>query len=234
MINLRADFSDKIKNSDYSIFVTFNYNPHYVELIKTLKTKAWNPDKKHWEVPYSEYTPLVSMLNKNSIPYNAQEFLQSIKELSDRVDNMKSVQKQEANVDSSILDTVEFKTSPFNYQKDGIAYGLEHDRFLLADQPGLGKSLESSNIARLKRGGKHCLIIVGYKSLLFNWVKEIETHTDETAYVLGQRMMKRKKKLRTGNLQERNEDLDNLSNISEFFIITDITTIIFFDINFSP
>lgn len=224
MIYLRAGFADKC-NSNYSIYVTFGYNPNYVTLIKTLKTRIWNNDKKWWEVPYDDYTPLITLLNNYGIQYNAEEFMLSIQQLSEEVEKMQTIQKTEQKIDASVLDTVEFKTKPFHYQLEGIAYGLTHDRFLLADEMGTGKTLQSANIARLKRGGKHCLVIVGYKSLLFNWVREIETHTTEKGYVLGQRMMKRAKKLRTGTLQDRLEDLENLDKIEEFFIITDITTL---------
>lgn len=224
MLYLRAGFSDKC-NSDYSIYITFNYNPNYVTLIKTLKTRIWNNDKKWWEIPYELYTPLISMLNSHGIMYNAQEFMQSIQELSEEVEKMQVIQKTEQKIDASVLDKVEFKLPPFSYQREGIAYGLTHDKFLLADEMGTGKTAQATHIARLKRGGKHCLIIVGYKSLLFNWVREIETHSDEKGYVLGQRKGKRSGKLRTGKLTDRWEDLENLDKIEEFFIITDITTL---------
>ena len=224
MLYLRASFADKM-SSDYSIFVNFKYNPDYVNLIKSMAKRAWNNDTKEWEVSWDCYSQLIGTLNQYNIPYNGQEFMKSIEDLQKMVDQMQAIQKQDANVDASILDKIEFKTNPFEYQREGIAYGLLHDKFLLADQPGLGKTLQSTNIARLKRGGKHCLVIVGYKSLLFNWVKEIETHTNEKGYVLGQREMKRSGRLVTGKLPDRLEDLQNLDKIEEFFLITDITTL---------
>jgi hypothetical protein len=35
----------------------------------------------------------------------------------------------------------EFKTQPFDYQLEGIEYGLNHNNWLLLDAPGLGKTL---------------------------------------------------------------------------------------------
>lgn len=224
MFNLRAGFSNRA-NDDYSIFITFKYNPNYVTLVKSLPHRIWLNDTKEWEVPYSDYSILIGTLNNNGVLYNAQEFKQSIEDLSKEVEKMQAIQKVDANVDASILDDVEFKTNPFPYQREGIAYGLTHDKFLLADQPGLGKSLMGANIARLKRGGKHCLIICGYKSLLFNWANEIRTHTDEDAYVIGQRQQKRTGKWVIGKLDKRYFDIEHLDQIKEFFIITDITTL---------
>ena len=223
MMYLRAGFAEKLK-CKYSIYVKFSYNPTYVDLIKSLKHRAFNPNQKEWEIGWDEYTPFITLLNQYCIPYNGTDFEYSIQQLNEQVEKLQTIQKQEANVDASVLDTVEFKTQPFQYQKEGIAYGLLHDRFLIADEQGLGKSLQALNIARLKRGGKHCLVIVGYDSLQFNWLKEVQKHTNETARVLGQRI-NRKGNIVAGNLKERLNDIENLDKLEEFFLITTTTTL---------
>lgn len=223
MLYLRASFADK-QSSDYSIFVSFNYNPQYVNLMKSMSKRSWNDKTKEWEISWDCYSQLIGTLNQYNIPYNGAEFMKSIEELKKAVEKMQVIQKQDANVDDSILDNVEFKTQPYKYQREGIAYGLTHDKFLIADDQGLGKSLMSLNIARLKRGGKHCLVIVGYDALQFNWVREAELHTNEKAHVLGQKI-NRKGNLVCGSVKERFEDLQNLDKIEEFFIVTTITTI---------
>ena len=223
MLYLRASFADK-QSSDYSIFVSFNYNPQYVNLMKSMSKRSWNDKTKEWEISWDCYSQLIGTLNQYNIPYNGAEFMKSIEELKKAVEKMQVIQKQDANVDDSILDNVEFKTQPYKYQREGIAYGLTHDKFLIADDQGLGKSLMSLNIARLKRGGKHCLVIVGYDALQFNWVREAELHTNEKAHVLGQKI-NRKGNLVCGSVKERFEDLQNLDKIEEFFIVTTITTL---------
>ena len=223
MLYLRASFADK-QSSDYSIFVSFNYNPQYVNLMKSMSKRSWNDKTKEWEISWDCYSQLIGTLNQYNIPYNGAEFMKSIEELKKAVEQMQVIQKQDANVDDSILDNVEFKTQPYKYQREGIAYGLTHDKFLIADDQGLGKSLMSLNIARLKRGGKHCLVIVGYDALQFNWVREAELHTNEKAHVLGQKI-NRKGNLVCGSVKERFEDLQNLDKIEEFFIVTTITTL---------
>ena len=222
MIYLRAGFSDSL-NCDYSIFVNFHYNPNYVQLIKSLSKRCFRSAHKDWEVAYECYEELLGTLNSYNIPYNADQFMQSIYDLQATVAQMQQKMQQEQN---KIIDlsTVQFKTKPYPYQLTGIEYGLNHNCFLLADEQGLGKSLMSANIAALKRGGDHCLIICGYDSLQFNWVKEVEQHTNEKARVLGQRT-KRNGRVYLGSIQDRLDDLLNLDNIEEFFIITAMTTI---------
>ena len=222
MLYLKAGFSDSL-NCDYSIFVKFNYNPNYVQLIKSLSKRAYRSVHKDWEVDYNCYGELIGTLNSYGIPYNVDEFMQSIYDLQKQVQEIQ--QKQQALQNETVdLSTVEFKTKPYEYQLQGIEYGLQHNCFLLADEQGLGKSLMSANIARLKKGGKHCLIICGYDSLQFNWVNEVTKHTNEKARVIGQRV-KRNGRVYLGSIQDRLEDLQNLDNIEEFFIITAMTTI---------
>ena len=38
------------------------------------------------------------------------------------------------------------KVTPYPYQSEGIAQGLKWKRFFLADEPGLGKTLQSIGI----------------------------------------------------------------------------------------
>ena len=118
-----------------------------------------------------------------------------------------------------------FKTKPFNYQIDGINFGVNHNNWLLLDAPGLGKTLQVCYIAsELKKmqGLKHCLIICGVNTLKFNWKSEIEKHTNLSCRILGQKLNK-KGNLIIGSVQDRVKDLE--SNLKEFFIITNIETL---------
>jgi len=45
------------------------------------------------------------------------------------------------------IDVTKLKTKPFDYQLEGINYGINHDKWLLLDSPGLGKTLQVIYIA---------------------------------------------------------------------------------------
>ena len=224
MLKLWADFSDKL-NSVYSIFVIFPYNEYYVNIMKSMKNRSYDKQKKIWEIGWDCYSQLIGTLNQYGIPYNGPEFMESIEDLKRKIAENEKRYEQDSKIDSSILDTVQFKTPPFTYQKEGIAYMLEHNRCLIGDEQGLGKTYQTLNTAILKKGGKHCLIIAGYDTLQFNWVAEVEKHTNEKAYVLGQRVKKRTGRVYLGTLEDRLEDIKNLDKIEEFFIVTAPTTI---------
>jgi len=89
------------------------------------------------------------------------------------------------------VDPEKLKTKPFDYQIEGINYGLNHDKWLLLDAPGLGKTLQVIYIAEsLKKQNliEHCLIICGINTLKYNWKKEIYKHGTEDAIILGERI----------------------------------------------
>ena len=92
-----------------------------------------------------------------------------------------------------IVDTstkFEYKTKPYVYQVVGVEFGMEHDRFLLADELGTGKSKQCIDIGvrkKLEKGYKHCLIICGVNGLKWNWESEIKIHSNEKCLILGNR-----------------------------------------------
>ena len=231
MIYLRVGYSKNV-GSIYSIFVRWDYTPAYhntyVNLVKSTSKRCFNSEQKEWEVAYECYTELISKLNNLGIEYNGVEFVQQIEEFKKEVQKNLAIQENNIDIDTSILDGIKFKTEPRSYQKEGIAFGLSKNSFLLADEQGLGKSLQCLNIASLKKIGKHCLIIVGYDSLQYNWIAEIEKHTNEKGHVLGQCLItkgKNKGSYKKGTIDERLHDLLNIKDIKEFFIVTSVATL---------
>ena len=74
------------------------------------------------------------------------------------------------------------KVTPYPYQQQGIARGLEWKRFILGDAPGLGKTLQSIGIIHAAQAWP-CLVICP-SSLKINWQREVEKFTDTRALVL--------------------------------------------------
>lgn len=78
--------------------------------------------------------------------------------------------------------THNLKVTPYPYQQEGIARGLEWKRFILGDAPGLGKTLQSIGIIHAAQTWP-CLVICP-SSLKINWQREVEKFTDTKALVL--------------------------------------------------
>lgn len=188
-----------------SLFVSFDFNRQIVDELKLLSDCFYNPDTKEWEMPLTNLTEFVDR--------------------TCRLDNITvETMTQDAPEDIS-HELMQYRTTPFDYQAEGIQFGLNHDCFLLLDAPGLGKTLQLTYLAqelRAREGLEHCLIICGINTLKTNWKSEIEKHSSLSCRILGQRV-NRKGKLVVDGIPERLKQLK--APIDEFFVITNIETL---------
>ena len=201
MINIEIRNSEKC-NGEYACFVSFEYNTDILDIVKQFPTRVYNRDNKTWELPFNQLGNIVNKLSKYDITISGKYV------------------KLETN-EKKIPSTFKFKTEPFNHQIDGVTYGLNHDKWLLGDEQGLGKTKQVIDIARL-RNVKHCLIICCVNGLKWNWKNEVATHSDDGAFILGQRETSRG--LVIGSNAERFDDLMNINKLPRF-IITNIETL---------
>ncbi len=74
------------------------------------------------------------------------------------------------------------RVEPYEYQREGICFGLENKRIIIGDEPGLGKTLQSIGIVDTANAYP-CLVICP-SSLKINWQREFEKFTDKSAVVL--------------------------------------------------
>ena len=74
------------------------------------------------------------------------------------------------------------RVEPYEYQREGINFGLQHKRIIIGDEPGLGKTLQSIGIVDTANAYP-CLVICP-SSLKINWQREFEKFTNKSALVL--------------------------------------------------
>lgn len=206
MILIEEKTNNKIPGES-SLYVSFNYNASIVEQLKQCPVYNYDKNTHIWEVPC---TSLAKLLDN----------LCSIDDIHIR---LLEVEKEEVKYYNNNIGP--YKTKPFSYQEEGIRYGLCHDKWLLLDMPGLGKSLQLIYLAqelKKKENIEHCLIICGVNTLKANWKREIQVHSDLTCRILGERTNK-KGVTSVGSIKDRLEDLRN--PIKEFFVITNIQTL---------
>jgi SNF2 family DNA or RNA helicase len=197
MLYIRYGEPIKQVKTRYSAYVSFQWSQYYVDEIKKLPTRYWNPDTKEWEIP--------------------TDLLPALKRIDPEIKELNQLE-QETNID---LTDDDFKTTPFDHQREGVLYGIEHPSWLLGDQQGLGKTKQMIDLAVWKKnhqGIKHCLIICCVNNLKYNWLNEIKIHSNESACVLGV-----KKKGKEPSMNDRIEHLKYGPN--EFFWITNIESL---------
>lgn len=206
MIQIEIKKSDKV-NGEESAFLTFPYDNELVGIIRNQSTRYWHADSKVWEVPATKLGLLVQQMGNRPITITGE------------------YKDPEEVVIVDLPEGFSFKTEPFQHQVEGFKYGLQHDRFLLGDEQGLGKTKQVIDIAvakKLQNGYAHCLIINGVNGLKWNWQDEIAVHSNEKSLVLGSR--KRGDTLLEPTTKTKLEDLTNLPE-DVYFIITNIESI---------
>lgn len=209
MVTIRVAQAKKC-NGDYAMFVSFNYNQKIVDMIRALPSRYWDKDTKEWEIPVKKFSQLILNLKDYDIKVTG---------------NIDKISETKPEITATDIE-FEFKTKPFNHQIEGFNYGLSHDRWLLGDEQGLGKTKQVIDIAVAKKqmcGYKHCLIVCGVNGLKWNWQNEIKTHSNETGWILGQRVKRGKTTI--GSTKDKIDDLTNLQNIESYFIITNVESL---------
>lgn len=209
MINIEITNGKKL-NSEYSGFVSFDYNSKIVEVLRALPFKIYDKDTTTWEVPTDKVSGIISKLQDFEIKLSGNLSLLIPKPVS-----------------LDLPEEFEFKTKPFEHQRAGVQYGLQYDRWFLGDEQGLGKTkqvIDISVIRKIKMNYKHCLIVCGVNTLKWNWVNEIHTHSNEDGWILGQKTT-RKGTIRIGSTRDKLNDLLHLEqypNDLPYFIITNV------------
>lgn len=206
MIHIFEKPSEKLSGNT-SMFLSFPYNPEIIKLIKATGSYNYNPKTTLWEIPITVLAELLDNLTfYDDISLNILD------------DSENAVEQREI--------SISYKTKPFDYQLEGIRYMINHDKLLLLDQCGLGKTIQiiyTAEELKKQAGLKHCFIICCQNSLKTNWKKEIEKHSTLSCKILGEKINKNGKAT-YGTVSERLAELKD-SEIPEFFIITNLETL---------
>lgn len=196
-----------------SFTIKFDYDKRLVDVIHQVPNAVWHKSLGVWEIPLTSLSRAVNLLSN----YEEIEI--------DLLDEKKQKLLYYNPKNDAKLHTKKYKAKLFAHQEDGIKFGLQHSKFLLLDQPGLGKTLQMIYLAeelKERENIEHCFIICGLNTLKYNWKKEIKKFSNLDCRILGERVTKKGKE-KIGSVKDRLEDLRN--PIKEFFIITNIETL---------
>lgn len=210
MIKLKFDFSQKLKYKQ-SLYIKGDYNPAILNVIHSFQTRYYHRNSKLWECKI-DYFPII--LDK--LKFEDIQICGEVPKKFEKYLKMLDIYDEQ---DADYLS----RTKPFEHQMDSFKYALTHNKFLLGDEQGLGKTKQALDIAvARKHKMRHCLIVCGVNNLKWNWYKEVEIHTNEKAHILGSRI-NRKGKTVIGSSAERLADLKQIHD--EYFLITNIETL---------
>lgn len=195
------------------IIVYFKYDIKKIALIKRMPKSKYNPKNRSWCIPSKDLNILLKLFKDFKINLDVDD--------SCIRDSKPQFDKQ------NIYSNFEFKTKPFAHQLDCFKYGIRHEKFLLGDEQGLGKTKQAIDIAVARKGQfKHCLIVCGVNSLKWNWLEEIKIHSHEKGHLIGGKWSKGKiPTLKDGTIKDRIKDLKEIDNIDSYFLVTNIETL---------
>ena len=211
MIHIEIKESNKLKTEEKSAFVSFPYDNTILNEIRSYPFRYYIPESTCWEIP----------INK------VNSFIQKMQNYKIQIDGDLSILNDKKEI--KLPKNFSFKTKPYEHQIDGVEYGLEHERWFLGDEQGLGKTKQAIDIAvarKLAYGYKHCLIVCGVNTLKWNWVNEIHTHSNEDAYIIGQKT-DRNGNIKIGSTKDKVADLDFIltkkgDDDLPYFLITNV------------
>jgi len=141
--------------------LNFVYDARIVSAVKTIDGRRYNARRKQWELPLSAAQATVEKLLP--LGFKVQE----------RVTDLIIYQKQEEKVIEEIRISPELYTGDlplYDFQKIGATFLKRLDGVLLADVPGLGKTIQT--IAALE--GMTRVLVLCPASLKYQWEEEIK------------------------------------------------------------
>lgn len=157
-----------IKETPTHYEVSFAFSHKLLSEIKQIQGRRFIGEKKHWQIPLTSHDQLASWAYKySSNPFGFQEAAPqdyTIPELPD------------LHID------IPLKRTLFPYQRKGVAYGLEHKRVIVGDEPGLGKTGQA--IAMAVASGAKCILVICPATLKENWRREFNLWTDKRVMIL--------------------------------------------------
>lgn len=228
-----------VRQNDDLYEVTFSYDPGIIYHVKNVPGRKWIPEKKMWTVPKDRLGFLINEF-KGTV-YEKYVQIQSEEDLNINASLDPTTTIPDIDL-SKIPFYVKEGAKPYQHQLDFMKWAIDRQQkgnmsgFILADQPGLGKTVETMNLAIYNRKQykfKHCLVICCVNSSKYNWKEDITIHSQgkEIPYILGTRLRKNGSERSDTGSYEKFEDLKSgykYSNIKSeklpYFLIVNIET----------
>lgn len=213
MIKIEIDKAVKFRGR--SLFLSFpdrHERQAQLEQLSELPRRFYHPEWQEWEVPLIKFNDVLNLLDEWDI--------EIVGDIPDDIKKRLEIEEHMASGDEGELT---FKTKPFQHQLDCYEFAKSHDKFILGDDQGLGKTKQSIDIAVSRRKKfRHCLIVCCVNGLKWNWQDEVAKHSDEKSKILGEYVTRNGNRV-IGSLKERTEELKR--GCDEFFLITNIETL---------
>lgn len=149
--------------------VEFGYDPNLVEEVKEIPGRKFNGLKKWWTVPASleVIEPLLDFIIENDFGIDRTLVDEMYRVVTEHEQQMVASHADDADIE---IEGLGGELRPF--QKAGVAYALRSKRTFIADQMGLGKTVQA--LATIQAADAYPALIIVPASLKINWKREAE------------------------------------------------------------
>jgi SWI/SNF-related matrix-associated actin-dependent regulator 1 of chromatin subfamily A len=156
-------------------YLVMPYNKLLVEQFKyEIDGRKWNGDEKRWEFPAVHLPKVKKLFPQSTLSSSAEKLLTKLQERREDLDEIRQLEDTDFTVPG-------LKLNLYPYQKVGVQFvDRAGGRCLIADAPGLGKTVQAIAYAQL-----HNLktIIVCPLSVVVNWQREIKKFTGKDSTI---------------------------------------------------
>ena len=156
---LSQSLKGDVELQDGKIAVRFHYDPKLVQLMKKIGGGKWNPDTKSWIFALTSATQLIAALPDF---YISPAITESINNQRQAVAASQAAQ--------TALQVTGLGGELHPFQRAGVAYALWARQCFIADEPGLGKTIQA--LATIHAALAYPALVVCPASLKLNWEKE--------------------------------------------------------------
>ena len=163
--------------------LSFMYHPQLRDLVLRIPSVAKSPrdayiaEEKSWKVSLDDEWYVFAMADwavRKGICSRLQKYTSS-----QAVQDYSIAPLPKLNVPHGLL------LEPYEYQKEGIAYALQHKRCIFGDQPGLGKTLQAIGTVTIAKAYP-CLVVCP-AALKINWQREFMKFAGKQPIILDDR-----------------------------------------------
>lgn len=197
--------------------IRFNYNPEIVMMVKNVPGRRYVPEHKYWTIPTDRLGFLLSQFRGTQYESQIQVYTDEHFNENATIDSTPVAGIPDIDL-SKVKLYVHEGDRVFDHQKDFMKFAIDRQQrglysgFLLADEQGAGKTLEAMNLALYNKKVnkiKHCLIVACVNSAKYNWIADIEKHTngEYVPYLLGSRLR------RDGTVRNDTGSLEKLEDL---------------------
>lgn len=156
-------------------FAHIPYNKLLMEQFKyEIDGRKWNADEKHWEFPAVHLPKMKKTFPTARFSEKATTLLGKLQERREELDEIRDLE-------DTTFDIPGLKLNLYPYQRVGVRFvDRAGGRCLIADAPGLGKTVQAISYAQL-----HNLktLIVCPLSVVVNWQREIKKFTNKDSTI---------------------------------------------------